>query len=86
MQASTLRLAESEMDQMIKKSSDWLYLTGPAGTAFFVDTFGIHRGLEPKKGSRLLLQFVYAVDRLRNLNYSVNLQIPEILKDVELGN
>ena len=34
-----------------------LVVTGGAGTGFVADTFGIHKGSEPKTKDRLLLQF-----------------------------
>jgi len=34
---------------------------GPSGTGFAENTLCIHKGLTPKKNSRLLLQFEYAL-------------------------
>jgi hypothetical protein len=36
-------------------------VTGPAGFAFAVDTYGIHKGAVPKARRRLLLQFQYSI-------------------------
>lgn len=36
-------------------------VTGPAGTAFLADTYGIHRGAPPISGPRLLLQAQYSL-------------------------
>lgn len=35
-------------------------ITGPAGTAFMIDTFGLHRGLVPRTGPRLMLWARYS--------------------------
>ena len=34
--------------------------TGPAGTAFLENTYGMHRGLPPRAGPRLIFQPLYA--------------------------
>lgn len=36
-------------------------VTGPRGTAFLADTFGIHKGASPERGSRLILQIQYSM-------------------------
>lgn len=38
---------------------DLLEVTGPAGTIFFADTKGFHKGIEPQSSDRLMLQFEY---------------------------
>jgi hypothetical protein len=38
-----------------------LTITGSAGDAFIEDTFGIHKGQQPRQGRRLLLQVRYSV-------------------------
>lgn len=38
-------------------------LTGPAGTRFVADTYGVHKGLLPVGGRRLLLTCQYTVNR-----------------------
>lgn len=36
-------------------------ITGPRGTNFFADTYGIHRGAVPTTGARLILQLQYSL-------------------------
>jgi hypothetical protein len=38
-----------------------MVITGPAGTSFIADTFGIHRGQLPSSGTRLLLSAQYNI-------------------------
>lgn len=38
--------------------------TGPAGTAFLENTYGLHKGTPPTIGRRLILQAVYALRRM----------------------
>lgn len=38
-----------------------LRFTGPAGTAFLENTYGIHRGVPPTKRPRLLMQVLYSL-------------------------
>jgi hypothetical protein len=45
---------------------DVVQFTGPAGTAFFEDTFGLHRGRKPDDHPRLVFQTLYS---LRPLPY-----------------
>lgn len=45
------------------------YFTGKKGEAFFVDTYGIHKGLLPKKGKRLILQVQYSINEVGVENY-----------------
>ena len=40
---------------------DPTHLTGARGTRFVADTFGIHKGVPPKKGERLVCQVLYGV-------------------------
>lgn len=39
------------------------YITGDPGSAFLVNTFGLHKGLKPTSGNRLLLQFRFSIHR-----------------------
>jgi hypothetical protein len=38
-----------------------LPVTGPAGTSFLADTYGIHRGMVPIRRARLILQAQYSL-------------------------
>ena len=39
-------------------------ITGPAGTVFMEDTFGLHKGKKLKSGRRLLFQVIYSTAKL----------------------
>jgi len=45
------------------------YFTGKKGEAFFVNTYGIHKGLLPEKGKRLILQVQYSINEVGIENY-----------------
>lgn len=45
------------------------YFTEPMGSVFFVDTFGIHKGLLPKGKNRLLLQLEYSINPIIAYDY-----------------
>jgi hypothetical protein len=53
-------------------------VTGPRGTAFFADTYGIHRGRPPQKKPRLMLQVQYSVLPVYAFAYEP-LEIPSTL-------
>jgi hypothetical protein len=36
-------------------------LTGPAGSAFLVNTYGLHKGEVPRTGNRMLFQVLYTL-------------------------
>ncbi|KAA0593773.1 hypothetical protein FZ942_23065 [Azospirillum lipoferum] len=44
-------------------TSDTVAITGPAGSRFLGDTYGIHKGALPRRGRRLLLSGQYNVNR-----------------------
>ena len=37
------------------------HFTGPRGTAFLENTFGLHKGLPPRRGERLIFQVTYSL-------------------------
>jgi hypothetical protein len=51
-------------------------VTGPAGFGFLADTFGVHRGLPPKKGERLMVQFQYATGPIDLYDYPHTDRLP----------
>lgn len=79
MQFKHLGLSEEQMESYIKKDENWLCIEGEAGSAFFVDPYGIHKGLEPLEGKRLMIQAMYSVDPLRNTNLSLSVNVSEQL-------
>ena len=40
------------------------HVTGGKGEAYFVNTYGIHKGLLPKEGRRLILQIQYSINEV----------------------
>jgi hypothetical protein len=50
-------------DDLVRNAGLWdqvVELTGPAGTMLAVDTVGLHKGMPPQSGDRLVLQVEYA--------------------------
>lgn len=47
-------------------------LCGPRGSAFLVDTSGIHKGRLPEAGDRLLLQIEYSLSRIGRERYDLD--------------
>ena len=58
----TLRKTDGQVKRIFGR--DPASLTGPAGSVFLVDTFGIHKGTPPKRGERLICQILYGVTSL----------------------
>lgn len=56
-----LRLRHYRDDEVRGRHGVPLEVTGPAGTAFFIDTKGIHRGAPPRRSARLLLSIQYSL-------------------------
>lgn len=54
------RLGEAEVESTFGKEN-MLSFTGPAGTAFIENTYGVHRGVPPKTRTRLLFQVLYSL-------------------------
>ena len=52
-------------------------ITGPAGFCFLADTFGVHRGLPPRTGERLMAQFQYAAGPIHLYDYTHIDRLPE---------
>jgi hypothetical protein len=44
-------------------------VTGPRGTTFMVDTWGVHKGNIPVNRARLLLQVQYSILPIANFDY-----------------
>jgi hypothetical protein len=57
------RFSDEEVQQAFGAASI-KRLTGPAGTAFLENTFGVHRGVPPTAGPRLIFQPLYAMQPL----------------------
>ena len=57
------RFSDEEVEQTFG-ADKILQLTGPAGTAFLENTFGMHRGVPPAAGPRLIFQPLYALQPL----------------------
>ncbi len=53
------RYSDEEVEQTFGTSAVRTF-TGPAGTAFLENTYGMHRGLPPRTGPRLIFQPLYA--------------------------
>ena len=58
----TLRKTDGQVKRVFGR--DPTHLTGPRGTLFVADTFGIHKGVPPKRGERLVCQFLFGVTPL----------------------
>jgi len=54
------RLSEEEVTTEFG-SQNVMKFTGPAGTAFLENTYGVHRGVPPTKTTRLLFQVLYSL-------------------------
>jgi ectoine hydroxylase-related dioxygenase (phytanoyl-CoA dioxygenase family) len=54
------RYGDSEVEQAFG-SRNILSITGKAGTAFLENTFGVHRGVPPRQGPRLIFQPLYTL-------------------------
>ena len=46
------------------------HITGEKGEAFFINSYGIHKGLLPKKERRLILQVQYSINEVGIENYN----------------
>jgi hypothetical protein len=55
------RLSEEEVAREFG-AENMLSFTGPAGTAFIENTYGVHRGVPPKTRTRLLFQVLYSLN------------------------
>ena len=60
-------------------------LLGPAGTAFLVDTFGLHRGEPPRRGTRLLFQVQYSVLPVGLYRYDVRVPARDLPAELARG-
>lgn len=78
------RFTNEELEKYYPKDDKWLALTGNEGSCFIADPYGFHKGQEPVKDSRLLIQFMFSVDYYRKINYEVNLNASEILTEYQL--
>lgn len=62
------RFSDAEIEETYGKDKI-KYFTGKKGEAFFVNTYGIHKGLLPEKGKRLILQVQYSINEVGVENY-----------------
>ena len=62
------RFSDAEIEETYGKENV-KYFTGKKGEAFFVNTYGIHKGLLPVKGKRLILQVQYSINEVGVENY-----------------
>ena len=62
------RYTSNEIYSFFSKEQS-LTLTGSAGTNWFADTYGIHRGTQPKTNKRLLLQLQFTLSEVPIFNY-----------------
>lgn len=65
------------MSERVADDSRAVAVTGPAGFCFLADTFGVHRGMPPQKGERLMAQFQYAVGPIDLYDYPNRERLPE---------
>ncbi|MEM6894843.1 MAG: phytanoyl-CoA dioxygenase family protein [Bacteroidota bacterium] len=63
------RLSDTEIEDTYGKDKI-NYITGKKGEAFLVNTYGIHKGLLPKEGRRLMLQVRYSINEIGVDNYT----------------
>ena len=64
---SNHRLCRLFSDESIKncyEKEDVVHFHGESGSAFFVDSYGLHKGETPKNKSRILLNVHYGVDKI----------------------
>lgn len=54
-----IRWSDEEMARAIPRDQ-WREITGPIHTMILADTVGLHRGVKPKSGARILVCFTYA--------------------------
>lgn len=63
------RYADEEIEGAFGKDNI-IEFVRPAGSCFMVDTYGFHKGLLPRNGKRLLLQFQYSLNPIRIESYN----------------
>lgn len=56
-----LRLRRYADQEIVRKHGTGIVVTGPAGTGFFIDTRGIHKGTPPTRRARLVLIVQYSL-------------------------
>lgn len=56
-----LRMQRYSDVEIAKEYGNSVVITGPAGTGFFIDNRGIHKGTPPERGTRLLLVIQYSL-------------------------
>tara|TARA_B100000809_G_C15136014_1_gene530603 strand:+ start:3059 stop:3937 length:879 start_codon:yes stop_codon:yes gene_type:complete len=57
------RFSDEEIEESYGKEKV-KYITGKKGEGYFVNTYGIHKGLLPKEGRRLILQVQYSINEV----------------------
>ena len=63
------RYKDSEIDKMVKYQKK-KPIHGLAGTSWFADTYGIHRGTVPANKNRLMLQLQFSYNPVPIFNYN----------------
>jgi hypothetical protein len=56
-----MRMRRYSDQEIAREYGNSVVITGPAGTAFFIDNRGIHKGTPPARGKRLLLVVQYSL-------------------------
>lgn len=51
-------------DKILSEYKDIKYFRGPAGTCFFTDSYGLHKGVPPSKSHRLMLNIHFGKGKL----------------------
>lgn len=59
--SARIRYTDDDVESVFDKN-DILSLTGPAGTMFLENTFGLHRGIPPAREPRLIFQILYSFE------------------------
>ena len=63
------RFSDQEIEDVYGKEKI-KYITGGKGEGYFVNTYGIHKGLLPKEGRRLILQVQYSINEVGVEDYN----------------
>ena len=64
------KIERYEDEDIFKNYSQKIKFTGKKGTIFYEDTFGFHKGDEPKSNSRIALIIEYGKNNIKYGNYS----------------
>lgn len=69
------RYSDKEVNEKFE-SSKFISFTGPAGTIFAENTYGLHKGTVPSKSGRIILQFEYSVFPIGGYKYNNKITLP----------